>query len=135
MEEKEKNFLYEWMKYGDSKEKEEKEFGEPYRFVSYYIAFNFLYNRESRVRVNRDGKTTKSELNQIYNFLDTCKKEKIYFKSYKLLDKNSEYCIKSVESQREPHIKASVNPDKKTFALFFVQFILLDAICFMDLKV
>ena len=58
-----KGFLNEWIEYGDSKP-------EPYRFVSYYIAFNFLYNGESRSRENKPKTNRDSEINQIYDIVN-----------------------------------------------------------------
>lgn len=61
------NFLKEWLDYGETIDKE------PYKFVAYYIAFNFLYNKHTRIRKYiQDGKEeeSESELNQIKNFID-----------------------------------------------------------------
>lgn len=90
------NFLKEWLKYGD----EMKE--EPYQFISYYIAFNFLYNKHKRTWHDQQKE---SEFNQIKNFIQhhyfNNAEIKIDFKSLlNMLGEDSEYLKKNVESER-----------------------------------
>ena len=78
-------FLTEWLEYAKSKDNQEQD--EPYKFISYYIAFNYLYNQEMRSdneyefdQIKRFVKKQISDGFDPYRYIDTQKSE--YLKKY-----------------------------------------------------
>ena len=102
------DFLEEWLKYGEQRKEE------PYQFISYYIAFNFLYNK-----YERDDKTPERggqrgrEFSQIEKFIKihyyNNAKIKIDFGSlFEELAFDSEYFIDDVKSNQKNNRNNSV---------------------------
>lgn len=120
---KSKRFLEEWLEYGEQRDKE------PYSFISYYIAFNFLYNRYPRERRKTDGSMSTSEFNQILNFIDDRERYRIdkeinFISLFDKLDFDSEYYKSDIWSEKNSN-KASAQKirQKDVYELFYAIYI------------
>ena len=84
-------FLTEWLEYAKSKDNQEQD--EPYKFISYYIAFNYLYNQEVRG-------DNEYEFDQIKRYVK--KQIDDGFDPYRYIDiQKSEYLKKYVTTERK----------------------------------
>ncbi len=115
------DFLEEWLRYGS-----EEKVKEPYRFISYYIAFNFLYNGEERFRDKKPSTHMDSEINQIYNFIDSYRSMEILneIDIFDKLGKKSEYHKRNVRSEKT-NVRAIAKEieEKNIYELFLAIYI------------